>query len=506
MRRIFLYGLGTLEASVAAALLVIGLQLPTRGDVAANFGRVGKVTDGTEKQVRLMREQVTDLRRQDFAGKADDLRRHTRTVADTASRQQIDFRTVEAIAHSLSDVSKGLNTWADTIDAERMKQVSAGLGETAAFIETGVVEPSEKSAGDLETALAGLEKDSARLAALLRQAPPDLKSARAIYDGLGSFDAGLDKMAELLKAERIDAMTDGMAGLDASLTSTADQIDKVSGLSYPIVTFNGLKPNVETQKFWPDADKVADGLRKASKGAHAANKELKTLNKTLPDLRKALTESRKSVAQTRESLGLALKQQAETEKLLKAVPEQTATLAEALPKMGRTLATMLRETKRLRQLAAGLRAVRKTLDDTLKAWPEVAAGLKKSAAVLDQAKVQLDGAAANRTEYEKAMESSTRVARSLADLLPAFTDQLDSRLGQQEASLEQMETGLVEVNQSLPVMEEKTGELIRTVKWLLYLVAGLVALHAGYVLLEPVRGVGGRIGRAMPRTVQPATE
>ena len=171
------------------------------------------------------------------------------------------------------------------------------------------------------------------------------------------------------------------------------------------------------------------------------------------------------------------------------MPEQTAALAEALPKMGRTLATMLRDTKKLRDLATGLRAVRKTLDDTLKAWPDVAAGLKKSAGVLDQAQAQLDQAAASRGEYEKAMESSTRVARSLADLLPAFTDQLDSRLGQQEASLEQMETGLVEVNQSLPVMEEKTGDLIVTVKWLLYLVAALVALHAGFVLLEPVRGI-----------------
>ena len=82
------------------------------------------------------------------------------------------------------------------------------------------------------------------------------------------------------------------------------------------------------------------------------------------------------------------------------------------------------------------------------------------------------------------------MARSLADLLPAFTDQLDSRLAQQEASLEQMETGLAEVNQSLPTVESKSVELVWTVKLLLYLVAVLVGLHAGYVLLEPLRGPG----------------
>jgi uncharacterized phage infection (PIP) family protein YhgE len=485
MRRYFLYALAAVEAAVAAALLVVGLHLPARIEIRGNFNQVEKVTAGAETQVHLMREQLTDLRQHDFAGKADELRRHTRTAADTAGRQQIDFQTVEAIARSLADVSKGLYTWADTVDADRMKKVSVGLGQTAEFLETGVVDPSEKSAAELEAALVGLEKDSARLAALLRQSPPDLKAARAIHDGLGSFDAGLDKLGELLKADRIDAMKDGMTGLDNSLTSTAEQVEKVGRLSYPIVTFNGLKPNVEMQKFWPEADKVADGLKKSSKGARAANQELESISKTLPDLRKAMDESRKSVGQTRAALGTALKQQAETEKLLKTVPDQTAALAEALPKMGRTLSRMLHETKKLRALAAGLRAVRKTMDDTLAAWPDVAAGLKRSASVLDEASTRLDQAAASRTEYEKAMEGSTRVARSLADLLPVFTDQLDSRMGQQEASLEQMEGGLMEVNKSLPVMEEKTSELIQTVKWLLYLVAGLVALHAGYVLLEP---------------------
>jgi len=490
MRRIFVWILGALEAAIAAALIILASQLPTRQDVSDNFNRVGKVTHGTQTQVRLMKEQVADLREQDLAKKADELRRHTRTAAETASRQQIDFRTVDAIARSLADVSKGLHAWADTVDAERMKKVSDGLGETAAFLETGVADPSEKSAADLETAVAGLDKDATRLAILLRQSPPDLKATKAIHDGLGSFDTGLDKLGDLIKPERLDAMKEGLTGLETSLSSTADQVEKVSAMNYPVITLNGLKPNVEMQPFWPEGKKVAEGLKKATKGVQAANKEMEAMDKSLPDLRKALAESRKSVGQTRESLAKALKQQEETEKLLKTVPDQTAALAEALPKIGKSLATILRETKKLRELAVGLKAVRKTLDDTLKVWPDVAAGLKKSATVLDRARIQLDEAATNRVEYEKAMESSTRVARSLADLLPAFTDQLDSRLAQQEASLEQMEAGLAEVNQSLPTVESKSVELVWTVKLLLYLVAVLVGLHAGYVLLEPLRGPG----------------
>jgi uncharacterized phage infection (PIP) family protein YhgE len=489
MRRMFLAGLGSLEVLVAAALLVIGSGLPTRREVSDNFARVAKVTDGSEKQVRLMKDEVAELRRQEFPRRAEQLRIHTRTAADAASKQQVDFRTVDAIARSLGDVSRGLNAWADTVDAERMQKVGVGLGATASYLDQSVAEPSEKSAAELEIALAGLEKDSARLATLLRQSAPDLKSAKTIYDGLGHFDTGLDKLGELIKADRIDAMKEGLVGLETSLSTTADQVDKVSGLSYPLVTFNGLKPSVETKPFWPEGEKVSEGLKKATKGVQAANKELDAVDKSLPDLRKALVESRKSVAQTRESLGLALKQQAEMEKLMKTVPEQTALLAETLPKLGKTMAQMLRETKKLRELAAGLREVRKSLDDTLATWPEVAAGLKKSAGVLDGARAQLDEAATNRGEYEKAMASSTEVARALADLLPAFTDQLDSRLGQQEASLDQMETGLSEVNASLPAMEEKTGELVWLVKCLLYLVAALIALHAAYVLADAARGI-----------------
>ena len=62
-----------------------------------------------------------------------------------------------------------------------------------------------------------------------------------------------------------------------------------------------------------------------------------------------------------------------------------------------------------------------------------------------------------------------------------------------------MESGLVEVNQSLPVMEEKTGDLVVTVKWLLYLVAALVALHAGYVLLEPIAVAGLKLKHTASR-------
>lgn len=487
MRRLILALVGVFEVAVAIVLVSLAIQLPRDHEVRAQFGHARQVVGGTESQVRSMREQVADLRRQDLPQRSDQLRMHTKAVADTASQRQIDFVTVEAIARSLGDVSKGLNAWAGTVDAERMKRVSHGLGEAADFLDRSVADGADKSAMELEKALEGVEKDSARLAALLRQATPDLKAARAIHDGLAHFDLGLEKLDAILHPDRIASMKEGMVGLESSLNSTAEQVDKLSAYSYPVVTINGLKPQVENKPFWPDAEKVAVGLRKASKGATAANQELVVLDKSIPEIRTALAESRKSVAQTKASLAGVLKNQQETEKLLRTVPEQTATLAEALPKIARGLTAALRETKKLRDLAAGLRAVRLTLDDSLKNWPEVANGLKKSSVVLEDAQKQLNAATVHRAEYERAMASSAQAARSFAELLPAFTDQLDMRLSQQEASLAQMETGITEVSAKLPELEEKSSTMVRTVRVLLSLLSALVVIHAVYLLTDAIR-------------------
>ncbi len=473
--------IGLMELGVAVALVVLGAQIPSEREVTAGFGQVSQVTAGSEKEITLLRGQVDHLKRQDFAKRAELLRQHTRTVSETAAQQQIDFRTVEAMAQAMGDVSKAVRGWADTVDTDRMKTVSAGFGATADMLDKNAA-ASEKAANEVDQAMADIARDGARLAQLLKQSPPDLKSARIVYDGLGTFDAGLEKLDDMIKTERMEAIKDGLAGLDESLTGTAGQVEKLGALTYPVMTINGLKPMIESKAFWPDAPQVAEGLKKASSGVKATTKELDRVNKGLPDIRKALAESRKSIARSRESVGTALKQQGEAEKLLVAIPTEVAALADGLPKIGKSFSTILRETKKLKELAAAMRATQAILDENTKRWPEIAAGLKQSAVVLDQAQLQLKTAAKNRDQYERAMASTSEVAKSFADMLPELTDQLDSRLDQQHASLGQVEQGLAEINSSMPAVEGQTVRLLRTVRWLLWLVGGLVMLHAVYVL------------------------
>ena len=492
MRRTLLLGLGVLEILVAVALLAIALNLPGRTAVNEGFGRVEKITGGAEKQVRQLRDQVADLRRRDVHDAAERLAKHTHTITSGLQDRDIDFRAIEGLSVALGDAAKGLEGWSQTLDGDRLAKLGEGLTAAADFLDRDAAEAG-KAADGLEQATAGLERDGRRLAALLRKAPPDLKALREIHDSLARFDAGLEKMGGLLKLDRFDAIREGFAGMESSLGTTADQVDKLGGYSYPVVKLNGLKPpEVDMKPFWPEGPKIAEGLRKAVGGVQAANKELSAVNKDLPAIRASLEESRKAIGKTRDAMASALKQQGEVESLLQAVPKQSAALADELPRLGQSFAKVLRETARLKELAVSLRGVRKGLDETAARWPDLAKTMQNSAKLLRGTQDRLDAVLKRRPQYEKAIKESAQLAQTFADLLPLFTDQLDSRLGQQEHALSQMEQGLSEVNGSLPQTAQTAGDLLAALRWLAVLVAGLIGLHGAYVLVE------SRIRRPQP--------
>src|SRR5205085_5352732 len=120
-------------------------------------------------------------------------------------------------------------------------------------------------------------------------------------------------------------------GLETSLTTGAEQVERLTGYTYPSVSFEGVRPVVEQKPFWPEGEKIAAGMRQAAKGVRAAGKELEELGNDLPRLRSSLAQSRRVAEATRSALGAALKQQEKVEPLLRDVPEHAARLAEDLP-------------------------------------------------------------------------------------------------------------------------------------------------------------------------------
>ncbi len=489
MRRVFFAVLGLLEIAIAVVLLVLGAQLPDQEDVKHGFLGAERVTTNAGTQARLLRRQVQDLRRPELQQVASRLQTQTRTVTAMLRQQQVDFDSLRTMRDALAEVADGLDTLANTFDGSNVRKLGDGLGETAAFLEDRVIPGAAKAADQIAASTKALRIDAQNLANALKAAPLDLKAAREVHDSLARFAEGLEKMQGLLKAERLTTMRDGFTGLETALGTGADQVERLAGYTYPSVQLNGLKPEVEQKKFWPEGDKIAEGMRKARDGVVAAGKEIDGLGKDLPKLQSALDESRKMVNRTRDALATALAQQSKVEPLLKDMPAHAAKLAEELPRIGDDLAKLLRDTSRLKEVAGALRQAQKALGTAVAHWPELQTALHRSAKLLRATRGQLDHAVEHKHDYEAAVQQSVVLAESFATLLPLLTDQLDNRLDEEDHALRELEQSLGEVQTALPVYSRTAQQLVAAGRWLAWLVAAIVALHGAYLILS------ARLGR-----------
>lgn len=484
MRRIVFLALGTLELVVAVVLIYLAVSLPSSAEVGRGFDRVEDTSRKASKQVTATRRQVTEVRRPEVQQLAERLRKQTDIVTKSVKSQHVDFDTVVSLRNSLKDVSAGLDGVAETLDADRVARLGASLGETAKYLDNKLLPATDSSAEQFEKLSKDLSKDAEVLTKLLKEAPPDLKAARDIHDSLARFDDGLDKMMKLIELKRLDAIKNGFSGLEQSLETTAGEVERLAGYKYPSMKVRGFKVEVEEKPFWPNGDKVAEGLRKATEGVRAAQKELDGIAKEMPTIRVALDESRKVVAQTRTTLGKTLAQQDKLDPLLRDIPTRTARLAESVPKITGDLAKVLRETKHLRDVSASLKQANLGLTAAVAQWPELRKSLKQTAKVLRTSAEQLDRVVAHRDEYEASVKQSTELAETFALMVPLITDQLDSQLKEQEKTLNDLELSLDEVSDTVPTFKRSALDLLTTGRVLIWLIAAAVGLHGGFLLAE----------------------
>lgn len=488
MRRAVFFTLGVLEFGIAGGLLTLGFQLPAPADVNRSFAGAGRVTEHAGHQVRILRRQVNGVRRLELTQLTERLQAQTRTVTATLQTQNVDFETVRTLRDALGDVATGLGSLADTLDADRLGQLSAGLGETADFLDKQVVPSAQNAADHLDASTVVLQEDARKLALLVRDAPLDLKVVREVHESLGRFRAGLDQMNKTMRLQRLDTVREGFRGLEKSLTTGAEQVERLAGYTYPVVTAQGLRMEVKQKPFWPQGEEIADGMRKAAAGVVAANKEVEEMAGDLPKLRASVDESGRVLDKLREALGAALAQQDKIEPVLKDAPAHAARLAEELPKIGGDLSRMLRDTKRLKAVAAALRQARQGTDTAVARWPELKTTLGRLATVLHATRGQLDQALQHRQEYEAAMKQTVQLGETFAAMLPLVTEQLDSRLDEEEQALDDLGQSLDEVRSLLPAYEETTSNVVRTGRLLAWLAAAVVGLHGAYLTLSVFLG------------------
>jgi chromosome segregation ATPase len=279
-------------------------------------------------------------------------------------------------------------------------------------------------------------------------------------------------------------MREGFKGLEQSLTTGAEQVQRLSNYTYPLVRFNGWKPSVEYRPFWPEGDQIADGMRKASKGAAAATDELQLLSKELPKLRQALEESRKAAGSTREALAAALKQQDKLESLLKSVPEQAARLTEELPQLADSLSKVLRDTSRLKEVGQMLRQTQRAIDNAMHRWPDLRKNLGRSSVLLRNTQEQLNHVLTHRDEYEASLKHTLMLSRTISAALPLLTEQLEMELDDQERALTSLDESISDVRESLPSYASNAANILQTTRLLLLLMAAIFVLHGGYLIVD----------------------
>jgi uncharacterized phage infection (PIP) family protein YhgE len=486
MRRILFLTLGVLEVLVGVVLLSFAWQLPGPEEVHDGVGRVSRVTEETSGQVGRLREQLHTLRanRPQLQEAAQKLQNQTKDVAERLRKEKVDYGTVHTISDALGDTAKGLDGLSDALDPKGVRRLGAGLGATADYMDQKVAPAAARAADHLDQSTEALRADARRLSKLLRDAPLDLTAARQIHDSLGKFDEGLERLDARLKPDGVATMRDGFKGMEDALDASAGQVERMAGYTYPVVKMNGLKPAVEQRRFWPEGMEIADDLRKAAKGAAAAAEELDGLGGDLPKLRQSLAESRKVAAATRAALGLALAQQDQVDGLLRTVPENAARLADELPLLGDDLSRVLRETRRLKEVAGLLRDAQKGVDRATERWPDLRHNLAQSATLLRTAQQQLQQVVDHRADYDAALAQTADLAQLYSAALPLMTEQLESQLQEQEDSLQGLQDSIDQTSAVLPEWDRTASRVLQTTRLLLCLVAAIAGLHGGYLTLN----------------------
>lgn len=444
MRRAFFLGLGLLELAVAGVLLAIGLLLPDPDAVRQTFNRAERVTASAQKQVALLSDELNTV----------DGKRVQRLVRDIEP----------TLPRTLGSLAGGMEAWADALDPELITQLHDGTTRLANFLDQSVAPAAGRSADRLEKATETLRKNALALNQLLTAGPPDLKAAREVYDSLGRFSEGLERVTLLMDADRLKAMREGFKGMEGSLSTGANQVAKLASYTYPVVTFKGLKPIVDEKAFWPQGEEVAAGMRKGARALKAAGKELESQAANLPKLQKALEESRQAVGRTRLALGKALKDQEKLEAVLLEVPRNSARLAAELPAMTTDLVKVLREAERLKEIATALRGRQQNIEKAAKTWPALRSGLKESAGRIRKLRAQLD----------RLLEGPAAGARL-------------TRLKEQSKGLGELGANLKEVQETLPPLADAAANVTLLLRYLLWLIALLTVLHAVYQLVRGAR-------------------
>ncbi|WP_162658447.1 coiled-coil domain-containing protein [Tuwongella immobilis] len=471
--------IGILGIAIAGLLVGFAVMLPRGEEIEKLVAPVSRFSQTSATQVRSLRDQLDEFRQSEWRELGERIGQQTGKLTEMLRKQSIDYDAIQALEQGLGGVSRSLGEWTQSLDTTQLTQLADAFRKTADYLEQNLGESGPKTAAALEKLADAFEIDAKRLSAFLTQSPPDLKAAREVYDALGRFESGLDAVETAVKFERFGEMREGLRGMESALGKTAEQVERIGRFSYPVVKFQGLKPDVQQQPFFPAAGEIAEGMNKSAKGINAAGEEMDKFATALPKLRDSLSASRAILGRTRETLGKALSQESAIESTLQRLPKQTAQISEQLPKIAREFASMLRKTEQFQKSAQSLRKTGDSLQTIADRWPTIREQIGQSAKALTVIRGQLQKLLNQRDTTDQNLQEVREIVGRFATLTPLAQQQFDARLSTQIESMEQFEALFTDVDREIA----KTVNVLQRISWV---ATGLLVAMAGLTLTQSI--------------------
>ncbi len=434
-----------LEFACALFLAALAWNLPGDAEVDEVAQKVGHATTLASGQVQVLRKGVADLRRPELQKVFDQSQQQMAAVTKMLSEQSIDFTTLEVVRDALGNAATGLDGLTQTIDPGNVQAIANGLGETATFLETKLAPGAEQAAAKIENATAVLQKNGQSLRDFVMNAPLDLSAIRQVRDALTDF-AGASKDAnDVLESLQLNDAYTGLQSAAETVHTAAETADKFS---------------------------LGEGLHKQEKGIQAAANAVKQFDKKmLPAVRRSLAQAQKVLDGIRATLDSALEQQEKIEPLLKDLPNQIATLADALPRFGADLAGILRETGRIKSTATALRQAEDHVNSVVANWPKLQRSLGQGAKLLRASQQQLDLVIKNRSTYEQAIHETVALTMAFGEMIAALKSQLNARLDEEDQILRDMEIACQDTANTIPGTQRTAARTLQIARWTFWVVA-----------------------------------
>jgi len=486
MRRLAFFALGVLELCVAGILLALVYSLPRPGEIHDGMERAERVGQQASRQIHKLRDQLQAFRDREpeLNRMTAQLQKHLQQVGKQLSNPQVDFKALEAVSDALADTARGVEGIAQALDPKVVTQMAAALGATATYLEEKVVPVANQAADQLEASTTTLKEDSERLSQVLRTVANDPQVYRQGVNRLNQVDKGLVWVMERSTPEQLAQAKEHLGSLRQQLAGAAREVDAIAHQTYPVLSFSDFVPVVQHRPLWPEGTTLATGLVQAADLIGQFQRYLGWLAERSEAYQAFLKEARTAVQQSKRFLETAMIQHAEMGPLFRELPAHAARFAEELPRIGKNLVRVLRDTARLKDVAVVLRQAKMGLDQMVESWPDLTKRLAQSVVVLRAVRKQLQYTLDHRGEYETALQEGSMLLKTLATSLPVFTRQVEHDLEEQVQSLSGLDRSISDVTATLPGMARSSSRVLRLVRLLVALLAGIFALHACYLLYD----------------------